>query len=136
METNETRFPRSLFRALAGSDGELVVVANAYAATAAAALAAFAYGIPIGWSVALAAGLFVLLMLCLLSPRTVWIPAILGGAMLALVPAAALGALTVRFYPPGIWVGAGAGLLLGFWFGFRTLVAFGRRARGRGAGTR
>jgi hypothetical protein len=130
METNETRSLRALLHALAGPEGELVVLANAFGAAAAGLVATFAYRIPLGWSILLAAGLFVVLMLCLLSPRAAWVPAIVGGAVLAVVPAALFGAVAVRLYPPAFWAAAGAGLVLGFWTGARALLAFGRRARG------
>lgn len=116
MPKQSGRLLRRLFAWNHGPDVELVGIGNFLVSCAASIALYVALKPPLLLCVLAAIACFLLLTLSLLSRRTFWISALLGGLVLAVVPAvllAGLGELLLGDGGCGFWIGAALGTAIG-----------------------
>lgn len=122
----------ALLKSRDDSSIELVMTGNGLAALAISAAAWLRAELSLGWVAALAAAVFILLTICLLSKYTVWISACVGGLTLAVTPAFILGALAQDLHPLGQWAGRALGFVIGLIGAVWTYARVGRIASANG----
>jgi hypothetical protein len=119
---------RELFGSKDQSGLELVIAANAVAATAVVALGWLQFGLTLPWIAVLVPTVFALLTTCLLFRHTIWIAACLGSIAIATMPALLL-ASAMEHVPYGRWLGGTLGAIAGLALGVWTYARIGRNAR-------
>jgi hypothetical protein len=131
-KTAPLTFGRRLKFLLASGDSfniRRVFWANAIAAVGLGGATWVLVDMPLAWGIVTVVGTFLTLTGCLLYRHTLWIPACLGGLVMAAGPSVVLAGFAERVHPLGRWIGGGVGFALGFGTAVWMYARIGKIAR-------